>query len=611
MIKTSYMKKILFYALLLCAGVAACTIMKNDQLDKDAEQFLGEFQAMLTKSDSEILALFLSGQSEEEILKGVAVLQNKDGASVKTRVRYAEAIGKWDAGYLLIDLPVELSAEGEEMVVKHLTLKLAQKKAGKFYINRLGGEEVYTAYHSLKYKVENRDLLAKRAQDLKVYYDRAMELQKNYDSVVWYTQYKDTTYYFAVNGTFVLDSLNEKSPATFKMGLVHENGKVVIPVEYDLIGNPSINIPDAVEVKRDGKVGYFDLNGKMLVPAEYTWVVPYEEGESKALVKKDTVFGWLDASYQFHENFPSEKAEKHVRDFTYLTEKKFVFGGDHQQLIINLAQTERYNYQSRGIIIIPGFLADNDVFKWVLNDFTTTLAKDNQIYESGNIYKENSNQYSFNLSETIAVIVNSIETRYIGGRGEFYTERKINLIDKNQNSVGSIDTWGGGEFTIKLINDNLLQASYFFDEEDDPTIDFKERKLPNYHYFKIEDNKKLTALPKNRLFGFTEYVKIDSSFIAGNFVTYNSELPEGRREQVSKFLSRETLEYMRIEILANNGYIISNEDFLNRYRIFGKDEDKNQTVTMDYETVYSKASEIDKYNLDFLAKILGPIAKPI
>ncbi len=397
------MKKIYASVFVLAACVAACTVMKNDKLDKDAEGFLTEFKSVLSKSDSEILALFYSGQSEEEILKGVAVLQNKN-QFVSTHIRYAEATGKWEDGYLLIDLPVEIVAEGEEKVVKHLALKLVQKKAGKFYINRFGGEEVYSAYQSLKYKVENRDLLAKRLQELKVYYDRAMELQKNYDSVVWYTQYKDTTYYFAVNGTFVLDSLNGKSPATSKMGLVHENGKVVIPVEYNLIGNPSINIPDAVEVKRDGKVGYFDLTGKMLVPAEYTWIVPYVEGESKALVKKDTVFGWLDASYQFHENFLTEKAEKYIREFTYLTEKKFVFGGDHQQLIIDLAQSEN-NYESRGIIIVPGFLANNNIFNWIQTNFITLLKSEDDIYAFGNEYKENSNQYTFNLSESFDLLV--------------------------------------------------------------------------------------------------------------------------------------------------------------------------------------------------------------
>jgi hypothetical protein len=604
------MKKIYAYVFVFAASVAACTVMKNDKLDKDAEQFLTEFRGVLTKSDREILAMFFSGQNEEEILKGVAVLQNKN-QFVSTRIRYADATGKWENGYLFIDLPVEIVAEGEEMVVKHLALKLVQKKAGKFYINRFGGEEVYTAYQSLKYKVENRDLLAKRLQELKVYYDRAMQLQKNYDSVVWYTQYKDTTYYFAVSGKFVLDSLNGKSPSTFKMGLVHENGKVVVPVEYDLIGNPSINIADAVEVKRDGKVGYYDLNGKMLVPAEYTWVVPYEEGESKALVKKDTVFGWLDASYQFHENFPTEKAEKYIREFTYLTEKDFVLGGDHQQLIINLAQSERYNYESRGIIVAPGFLVNNNIFDWVQTDFITLKPNEDKIFSFGNEYKENTNQYSFNLSESFALLVNSIKTRYIGGRGEFYAESKISVLDKNQRFINALDISGTEGFTFKRIDENLYQASYSGYYEEGPSPTFKEINLPSYSFFKFESGK-LERVASNRLFGFTKYVKMDSSYITGNFKTYDFTLPENQREGTSTMLSKETLEYMRIEILASYGYLITNEVYLENYQMAGNLVDqKYYPKTLDYQTHYTRASEIDKYNLDFLAKILGPIAKPI
>ncbi len=604
------MKKITFYTLFFVGFVAACSIVRKEKLDKDAEQFLTEFKSVLTKTDAEILAMFFSGQSEEEILKGIAVLQNKDSA-VSTRIRYWEAIAKWEDGYLLIDLPVEIVAEGEEKVVKHLALKLVQKKVGKFYINRFGADEVYTTYQSLKYQVENRDLLAKRMQELKVYYDRAMQLQKNYDSVVWYTQYKDTTYYFAVNGTFVLDSLNGNSPTTFKMGLVHENGKVVIPVEYDLIGNPSINIADAVEVKRDGKVGYFDLTGKMLVPAEYTWVVPYEEGESKALVKKDTVFGWLDAYYQFHENFPSQKAEKYIREFTYLTEKKFVFGGDHQQLIVNLAQNERYNYESRGIIIVPGFLVNNSIFDWVLTDFITLKSNEDKIFSFGNAYKENSNQFSFNLTESFDLLLNSIETRYIGGRGEFYTTSKINVVDKNQRFISSFNIWGNEGFSFKRIDENLYQTSCLPNYEDGPSPTFKEVNIPAYSFFKFEDGK-LERVANNRLFGFTKYVKMDSSYITGNFKIYDYTLPENQRQGTSTMLSRETLEYMRLEILANYGYLITNEVYLENYQMAGNSDDPNNYPrTLDYKTHYSRASEIDKYNLDFLAKILGPIAKPI
>ncbi len=594
------MKKIYASVFVLAACVAACTVMKNDKLDKDAEGFLTEFKSVLSKSESEILALFYSGQSEEEILKGVAVLQNKN-QFVSTRIRYAEATGKWEDGYLLIDLPVEIVAEGEEKVVKHLALKLVQKKAGKFYINRFGGDEVYTAYQSLKYKVENRDLLAKRLQELKVYYDRAMQLQKNYDSVVWYTQYKDTTYYFAVNGTFVLDSLNGKSPATFKMGLVHENGKVVIPVEYDLIGNPSINIPDAVEVKRDGKVGYFDLTGKMLVPAEYTWIVPYVEGESKALVKKDTVFGWLDAAYQFHENFPTEKTEKYIREFTYLTEKKFVFGGNYQIMIDMFLTSTEGGIEPTALVVTPSFLVQNGIFAQVEQGFISKSSYQDGLYFFGNDYIENQNEKPFSLSETIDMIISHFQTNYVGGRGSLYGTHSITVLDKTTNTRNSISTEGDSDFQFRRVSDNLFE-SRFFTEIMGPD-DIAEQNYPDCNYFSF-DGKNLKQLSSNRRFKFTQFLKLDSSYLVGNFSTIDFE--KGSLGN-SNFLSNGTLNLMRYEILADNHFAIDDQKMLDNFKHFNW----YQPSISSYEEVYTKASEIDKYNLDFLAKILGPIAKPI
>ena len=600
MIKGFIMKKIYASVFVLAACVAACTVMKNDKLDKDAEGFLTEFKSVLSKSDSEILALFYSGQSEEEILKGVAVLQNKN-QFVSTRIRYAEATGKWEDGYLLIDLPVEIVAEGEEKVVKHLALKLVQKKAGKFYINRFGGDEVYTAYQSLKYKVENRDLLAKRLQELKVYYDRAMQLQKNYDSVVWYTQYKDTTYYFAVNGTFVLDSLNGKSPATSKMGLVHENGKVVIPVEYDLIGNPSINMADAVEVKRDGKVGYFDLTGKMLVPAEYTWVVPYDEGESKALVKKDTVFGWLDAAYQFHENFPTEKAEKYIREFTYLTEKKFVFGTGTQTMLEMFTLPDSKSLYPTSLAVIPAFLSENGVFNKVEYGFISRANYDSEYFIYGNEYIENQNEKPFSISETIDIFISNFKTRYIGGRGELYATHSITVVDKATNTTNSISTEGDYDFNFKRLTENLFESKFRTDIMGPD--DILEQNFPDYNYFSF-DGSKLSQLPSNRRFKFTQFLKLDSSYLSGNFETFDTE--KGTEGQ-STFLSEGTLNLIRYEILADNHFAINDQKMLDNFKHFNW----YQPSISSYEEVYAKASEIDKYNLDFLARILGPIAKPI
>lgn len=587
-------------ALALFFAIASCTVTKNDQLDKNAQQFLADFRNALKKSDSEILSMFLSGQSDEELLKGIAVLQSKNTRSIASQILFEEAKGNWEAGYLLINLPVELIGEGEPKVVKHLTLKLTQKKNGKFYINRLGAEEVYTVYYSIKSKVEDRDRLAERLTDLKVYHDRALELQKDYDSVVWYVHHQDTTYYYATNGNYVLDSLNSTSRLC-KMGLLHQNGKVIIPADFDLIGTPGITIPGAVEVRQQGKIGYYTMDGNVLIPLDYNWLVPYNEEGVVALVKKDSLFGWLDPSYQYHESFPSAKAEKHIRDFEYLTQNKFVFGSQYQTMIEMICATVDYTFRPNLLIVIPAFLSQNGIFQSVEHGFIRTDKKDNRYFEYGDEYVENQNEKPFSLSNAIDVFVSNFETKYVGGRGEFYTSHSISLVDKKNNVLSRIETHGDYDFKFYRLTDDLFESKFRTDNMGPD--DLLEQNFLDYNYFRF-DGKNLSELKSNRRFKFTEFIKIDSSYLSGNFKTYNFE---NGGEGNSNFLSKETLTFLRNEILADNGFIITDPNESQRFQNW----DWYKPTIASYDDVYAKASEIDRHNLDFLSKILGLVVKPI
>ena len=99
---------------------------------------------------------------------------------------------------------------------------------------------------------------------------------------------------------------------------------------------------------------------------------------------------------------------------------------------------------------------------------------------------------------------------------------------------------------------------------------------------------------------------MDSSYLSGNFsVRYFNDTIQVLEK--TNFLSEETLKKMRQEILADNGFIFKYPAISDYYQNASW---YNPTISS-YDELYSKASEIDKYNLDFLAKILGPVKKPI
>jgi hypothetical protein len=285
-----------------------------------------------------------------------------------------------------------------------------------------------------------------------------------------------------------------------------------------------------------------------------------------------------------------------------------VLGKDYQEMIKILFNISDGVYRGNGVIMPPAFLVAIGIFKQLESPFISE-ASDKNIFAFGDDYKENINKTPFRLTDAINVFISSIKTRFIGGRGEFYTWHNVNLIDQKSNIVSSITTYGDKDFKLKKVNEDLVETSVVFEEEEmGPSSFHIESNFPSYQYFKF-DGKSLLPIKTNRWFAFTEIVKIDSNYLKGNFITYDYRKVEGQREGKSTFCSNETIELMRYEILASYGFIITDSTKLENIK-YGFGFEYNPTISS-YDEVYSKATEIDKYNLDFLAKILGPVKKPI
>ena len=156
-------------------------------------------------------------------------------------------------------------------------------------------------------------------------------------------------------------------------------------------------------------------------------------------------------------------------------------------------------------------------------------------------------------------------------------------------------------FEFKRVNEQLFEAKFQHGPSDPDEI--LEQNFPSFNYFKF-DGHKLTLLESNRRFKFTEFVKIDSSYFSGDFRTFDYEhyTPETKEDR-SKFVSAETLQFIRDEILAANGYIFKNRQRSDRFKYWKWYNPKIET----YDEVYSIASEIDKHNLDFIEKMIGPL----
>ncbi|HEY8936286.1 MAG TPA: WG repeat-containing protein, partial [Cyclobacteriaceae bacterium] len=291
--KSRYTLTALLISLLL---VAACSIWKKDDPDKEIRAFIAEFEKSLAGSDEVVLKQFEAHQSKEAILSAIHVLQNKELDHLHCNTNFAAASIAHEANGIKIEIPVTLTAENltDTLTRESSIIFWVEPDHGHFVISKLEGESFYNAYLSIKYEVNmalNKELeMANR----KIYFETAHALQQKYDSIIWYVHYNAKTYYYAVSGpweNYFIDR-NEK-PAGYKMGLVDETGAVIIPLDYDLVGTPGMIESDIVEVKKDGLVGFFSIDGKQLIAPEYDWIIPYDENDTYALVKRDTTYGWL------------------------------------------------------------------------------------------------------------------------------------------------------------------------------------------------------------------------------------------------------------------------------------------------------------------------------
>jgi hypothetical protein len=592
------MKKVKFgLVFLIVLVLIACSTTKKNELDRNVKIFLADFQSKLNGSDEGVLKLFATSQRIEEISKAISILQNKDTTVVKVKILFDEATGAWESTYLKVEVPLELTGRGRPVERNSFKIALYQRDA-RFRIAGLEAEDFYRRYTSLRNEIENAGEIARQRTFAKQYYDHAEQLQTKCDSVIWFVRHGDEVFYYGVNGTYQLDSLEAGSLATYKMGLFREDGKIIVPLEYDLIGTPSMTLAEAVEIRKDGKIGFYSLNGKEIVPPSYDWLVPFNEGLSIALVKNDSSYGWLDKNYTYHDNFPSPRAEKWVTELTYLTSDTLRVGNGYQDVaVIMFPWTEEFQYRGNGLVIPPAYLVANGIFPLVKSGFITPIIYNTEgaTYQYGNDFMESTVHKLFSFTDKLDAFISDFRTRFVGGRGEFYVAHKITLVDKNLTRISSVTTDGDRDFEFRKVKEGLYESK--FNNDYMGPSDLLEQNFPDYNYFRF-DGSAIYPLNSNRRFSFTEFIKIDSSYFVGDFRTFNMENSDSG---TSTFTSDGTLRYIRNEILATYGFILSDPKDAEQFKYA-----QWYKPTVDsYDEVYNKASEIDKYNLDFLNRMIG------
>jgi hypothetical protein len=573
--------------------IASCSILKKNDPDEAVRAFIVAFQASLEHADPDIFKLFETQQSHEAILSAIRVLQNKESEYILCSMAYQNANIEYDEDVVKVTIPAVFTSrnvdDADTREESTLTL-LLKRQQHALVIAQLEGEEFYRSFSKLRsdieWQTERKDAMKTRLP----IYARALEIQQQYDSVVWYTRYQDKHYFYVVNGTWeprseMYSSFVNGDPAGYKMGLVDEAGSVVIPVEYEMIGTLGFSKPHLVEVVKDGKAGHFDLATRnLIVEPVYDMLIPYGQEDIHAFTQTDTTYGWIDTQFQYHEGFPTPEAERYVRTFEFLPADLTL---DSHQTLCEIPNEKNAGI---GMIVPPSYFVKLGLFEQVITGINMT----DMPFAGWNGYIKTSGTLLQDVTDGIRALITGISTYYTDGREEFYVSNRVAFINPANDTLGVSEISGEGVSSLRRIRENIIEivstAPEYF-AHDSPN---EEYDIPIYTYFTL-DKTGVKRAKSSREYNFTEFAKLDSSYVTGNFHRWEFET---ETDIPSATLSLPTLQRMHDEILASYGYRLPDAAAREHFSRYPQETDN-------LEEVRSKFTDIDRHNVTFLEMFMG------
>jgi hypothetical protein len=590
------LKKIVAIVFLISLFVVACSVLKKEN-DQDVQVFITKFQNTLASPDEDILSVFQIPQSRETLLQAIRVLQNKASDVIECNAGFNVATVNRHEEYIEVLVSITISTKNLDNAASEqavLTMNLVPS-GDSYVITKFDAEQLYQAYTSVKnasqWSLEQQAELDKRAS----VYAMARQLQSSIDTVFWYAKYNGNSYFYGARSwsNDFMEIEGSYGGEVTRMGLYDSLGQVIIPQEYDLIGTIAFDMPDMVEVSVDGQYGYFDIaKRELVIEPVYDMIIPLQKDSIWGVVKRDTIYGWYNMGLQYREGFPSAEIEQYVREVKYLSKEVVLTVGS--QVFCEIPNKEFAGY---GIVMPPSYLVVHNLFKQIMGGINTTAVPMKGWTDYFGIQKS----LMQTINDRFDAVVTVLQERYLGGREEFYGESKVAFLNEHQDLIAVTNIPTDQEIEITAIDNALIQikansTGQWFDAPGE------ESEIPVYSYFKINSEYSLTELKSNRRYVFTEFVKIDSSYLSGAFkkyTGYNEETDVATYDEFD-FLTKETIEDIRNEILASYGYRFADERIAKRF-----DSDWYKPRYDDIAEFEGQMTDIDKHNLDFLERVIS------
>ncbi len=615
-------KPILIIIGIVAIAVCAFLFIRSKYLvkpqDTEVIAFLNKFNADVVAGNTDsLLHYFNTRQSSKPLLKLLNLLCNKTNASGKGSAMFNVSLTTDYSDLKIVNnellevrIPVIFKENnGDASPGKtSLYMTLRETSPGEFKILRIDGRVFFEDYLAFENTIHVRDTPVQLLFDKLTLtaFANAEKLKSRYDSVLYFEHINNRTYFYVAKGHFrdkripISQSTDNNS---YKIGLVNPDLKEIIPPEYDVIHNISGTIDSLIEVEKGEKKGLFDKYGKAIIPAEYDEILPLNEsGQNMAVIRKDNDYFYLKKDLTLSEKIDGFKIAEALPNIKRYADN-YKLSDSTSTIIIEYNNREFNN----SLVFPPSYLVGWQILPQEIefkNPLRKTTISNDGDFEGSNSYKITFDDHKSEAGNWFENVVYSVYDDYVGGRGGLYQSKTLLFVDKRENRVygQSFDIYHGGAegggYLSGECNDNQLRSIgdtlFEFRSTENPDQVLLDQttlsEAPYYHYMHIR-NGKLESLPDKRLFAFTQYVKMDDSYLQGCFMLEGKHIDH---------VTRPILEYIKNEIYASYKYKFKNSGWkaVFEYRFNEEDETKLHDNVDDSLTV------IDKYNINFIAQKL-------
>ena len=414
---------------------------------------------------------------------------------------------------------------------------------------------------------------------------------------------------------------NGLNPNKTRFGLGDTKGNIILPMEYDRIGNPGMIADDYMEICKSGKYGLYNYASKSLIKPEYDIIYPSGIMEYVAIGQKGNQLFKIYADGK-SKAFPKEQNppsySQLLKRYRYNAESDYYGLWTETLALKEVDLTSDYYAFGSAIIVTPSYLTRLPF----MPDYCASVSP--EWSEFGDDSLDISVTNTRNHGENAAMLTSFYQ--YVAeARGSVSQAKYLTTVSKKNTVKASRKLFSFDDYMlmnvcsenaaipkVRFLNDSLVEVKNY-KENTSPGIPYQWYTC--YEYYSIGRDGSIKDLG-NGIFPMTASIKLNKTHFSGCFSRgmeedeimhsepYDEDMGGIPIYAYTDHLSAEDLAYMRNEIYARHGMKFKNPEVTALFSTFKWYKPK-------YGNVDKFLSPIEQQNLRLIKELERELrAKP-